>query len=210
MISVTSPNMLQKAWNGVRPELRVGFRASWRRIIIKKNEFFLKKVCKVQFYSYLCNPIRGNSSVGRAQPCQGWGREFESRFPLQESAEMLTFFLKTLPDEVSIYSVVLFRRRLFCLYIGSTENPGCFAFPSTKSHLFMDRSMKWRLLSIKRAVSVDRIAQSRHSERTANLFPRGGRPLLIIEIYQPTFSVDPKKIQDFALSPPQTSDNSGH
>ena len=25
----------------------------------------------------------GNSSVGRAQPCQGWGREFESRFPLQ-------------------------------------------------------------------------------------------------------------------------------
>ena len=28
---------------------------------------------------------RGNSSVGRAQPCQGWGREFESRFPLQIS-----------------------------------------------------------------------------------------------------------------------------
>ena len=25
---------------------------------------------------------RGNSSVGRAQPCQGWGREFEPRFPL--------------------------------------------------------------------------------------------------------------------------------
>ena len=24
----------------------------------------------------------GNSSVGRAQPCQGWGREFESRLPL--------------------------------------------------------------------------------------------------------------------------------
>src|SRR5881394_2673231 len=24
----------------------------------------------------------GNSSVGRAQPCQGWGRGFESRFPL--------------------------------------------------------------------------------------------------------------------------------
>ena len=24
-----------------------------------------------------------SSSVGRAQPCQGWGREFESRFPLQ-------------------------------------------------------------------------------------------------------------------------------
>src|SRR5438876_4094627 len=27
---------------------------------------------------------RGNSSVGRAQPCQGWGRGFESRFPLWE------------------------------------------------------------------------------------------------------------------------------
>ena len=26
----------------------------------------------------------GNSSVGRAQPCQGWGREFESRFPLHD------------------------------------------------------------------------------------------------------------------------------
>ncbi len=26
--------------------------------------------------------IRGNSSVGRAQPCQGWGRGSESRFPL--------------------------------------------------------------------------------------------------------------------------------
>ena len=26
---------------------------------------------------------RGSSSVGRAQPCQGWGREFEPRLPLQ-------------------------------------------------------------------------------------------------------------------------------
>ena len=26
----------------------------------------------------------GNSSVGRAQPCQGWGREFEPRFPLNK------------------------------------------------------------------------------------------------------------------------------
>ena len=25
---------------------------------------------------------RGSSSVGRAQPCQGWGRGFESRLPL--------------------------------------------------------------------------------------------------------------------------------
>ena len=27
--------------------------------------------------------IRGCGSVGRAQPCQGWGREFESRHPLE-------------------------------------------------------------------------------------------------------------------------------
>ena len=26
-----------------------------------------------------------NSSVGRAQPCQGWGRGFESRFSLKEN-----------------------------------------------------------------------------------------------------------------------------
>ena len=32
-------------------------------------------------------PFRGNSSVGRARPCQGRGREFESRFPLQCSRE---------------------------------------------------------------------------------------------------------------------------
>ena len=30
----------------------------------------------------------GNSSVGRAQPCQGWGREFESRFPLCKWKEL--------------------------------------------------------------------------------------------------------------------------
>ena len=29
------------------------------------------------------NSCCGNSSVGRARPCQGRGREFESRFPLQ-------------------------------------------------------------------------------------------------------------------------------
>ena len=34
---------------------------------------------------YLCTVKQqcGNSSVGRARPCQGRGREFEPRFPLQ-------------------------------------------------------------------------------------------------------------------------------
>ncbi len=40
----------------------------------------------------------GNSSVGRAQPCQGWGREFESRFPLQISqSPVLPGFLVSAP-----------------------------------------------------------------------------------------------------------------
>src|SRR5690606_7804729 len=33
----------------------------------------------------------GNSSVGRARPCQGRGREFESRFPLQISPRCFPF-----------------------------------------------------------------------------------------------------------------------
>ena len=70
-----------------------------------KNEkyfkFFLKKFWRLKFLLYLCtrNPIErlaalkhicGNSSVGRAQPCQGWGREFESRFPLTKRRRQLS------------------------------------------------------------------------------------------------------------------------
>src|SRR3989344_8050872 len=39
----------------------------------------------------------GNSSVGRAQPCQGLGREFETLFPLQfpqKGKQMLPFFVR--------------------------------------------------------------------------------------------------------------------
>ena len=38
-----------------------------------------------EFESHLLHQRKecGNSSVGRAQPCQGWGREFEPRFPLK-------------------------------------------------------------------------------------------------------------------------------
>ena len=32
-------------------------------------------------------PICGNSSVGRARPCQGRGRGSESRFPLKKSPD---------------------------------------------------------------------------------------------------------------------------
>ncbi len=37
--------------------------------------------------------LSGNSSVGRAQPCQGWGRGFESRFPLQKLSVVTAFFI---------------------------------------------------------------------------------------------------------------------
>ena len=62
----------------------------------QKVAIFLQKICgnkKIALYlqsqnrKMVCSVLIkcGNSSVGRAQPCQGWGREFESRFPLQES-----------------------------------------------------------------------------------------------------------------------------
>ena len=35
------------------------------------------------------NKLSRSSSVGRAQPCQGWGREFESRLLLLEKPLLL-------------------------------------------------------------------------------------------------------------------------
>ena len=52
----------------------------------KKNLLFQKKVVPLHPQSREMLLERGfksgNSSVGRAQPCQGWGRGSESRFPL--------------------------------------------------------------------------------------------------------------------------------
>ena len=65
--------------------------------------FFCEKIWSIQKKAVLLHPLSresddlleinkekkcGNSSVGRAQPCQGWGREFESRFPLFFFAQM--------------------------------------------------------------------------------------------------------------------------
>src|SRR5450631_4659292 len=56
---------------------------SWRRLIF----FGLGTQCCLDFAGAepTISPPRGsgNSSVGRASPCQGEGREFESPFPLQ-------------------------------------------------------------------------------------------------------------------------------
>ena len=56
-----------------------------------KNLFFKKifgdsefcRIFAVPFNGNVSLTFCGNSSVGRARPCQGRGREFESRFPLQ-------------------------------------------------------------------------------------------------------------------------------
>ena len=47
----------------------------------KIGDLFCRVVTKTcNFWNKNC----GNSSVGRARPCQGRGREFESRFPLNK------------------------------------------------------------------------------------------------------------------------------
>ena len=58
---------------------------------MKKVAFFFGDKEKVSIFA-LAKQKRGNSSVGRAQPCQGWGREFEPRFPLQKPQRNLGLF----------------------------------------------------------------------------------------------------------------------
>ena len=65
--------------------------------ILRKNKirllFFGKKGKSPNFV-----PQRGNSSAGRARPCQGRGRGFESRFPLQVRCTYIGLFLfSTIP-----------------------------------------------------------------------------------------------------------------
>ena len=62
-------------------------------LLEEKHMFFRKKLQKSLEVIKKCLPLHsqtkrtgncGSSSVGRAQPCQGWGREFEPRLPLQK------------------------------------------------------------------------------------------------------------------------------
>ena len=51
--------------------------------------FFLKRVCLLRkrplyLHSQSARNTSGSSSVGRARPCQGRGRGFESRLPLEK------------------------------------------------------------------------------------------------------------------------------
>ena len=55
----------------------------------RNQHIFRRKIC-------------GNSSVGRARPCQGRGREFESRFPLQtKKASLLRGFFVVRPGRTT-------------------------------------------------------------------------------------------------------------
>ena len=90
-----------------------------------------------------------SSSVGRAQPCQGWGREFEPRLLLQDKQghlRMTLNFENTVASAISPDGVQSYVSRPCAqggFFYGSTENLGCFAFSASQ-------------------------AQSRNSERSAN------------------------------------------
>ena len=98
----------------------------------------------------------GNSSVGRAQPCQGWGREFESRFPLfdgalvqlvrihachawghgfesrthrKKEAEMLPFLYMALSPALPRRGVGIYSAKMLCFTgFGQSQWCGCSAF----------------------------------------------------------------------------------
>ena len=54
------------------------------RVQEKNWKIFLENTCGIEkSCTFAPRNKSGNSSVGRARPCQGRGREFESRFPLQ-------------------------------------------------------------------------------------------------------------------------------
>ncbi len=58
--------------------------------------FLLRQSLHLFLQPVLRNITCGSSSAGRAQPCQGWGRGFESRLPLQKISSLCGgFFLKT-------------------------------------------------------------------------------------------------------------------
>ncbi len=47
------------------------------KFVFRRESFYAVRSKNLAKFAKLC----GNSSVGRAQPCQGWGRGFETRFP---------------------------------------------------------------------------------------------------------------------------------
>ena len=65
--------------------------------LANKYHFFPIFLLHFKKIVYLCTRKKrecGNSSVGRAQPCQGWGRGFKSRLPLFYPYILRMLFLK--------------------------------------------------------------------------------------------------------------------
>ena len=58
--------------------------------------------------TFFTERISGNSSVGRARPCQGRGREFESRFPLQKSH----------PSSILVHILEIYLLKSLVVFIG--------------------------------------------------------------------------------------------
>ena len=56
------------------------------KVEVASSRLVSRSIFKNAANEYKC----GNSSVGRAQPSQGWGREFETRFPLHNYFSMRT------------------------------------------------------------------------------------------------------------------------
>ena len=82
----------------------------------------------------------GNSSVGRAQPCQGWGREFEPRFPL-----MLAQVAELVDAHVSGACV---ERRAGSTPVLGTKAKGPIFFLECRTFLFMWFSVCVRRLAV--------------------------------------------------------------
>ena len=61
-----------------------------KMFILRVQKLLLISQKLVIFVPVLCAKSE-SSSVGRAQPCQGWGREFESRLSLNLPLTYLSF-----------------------------------------------------------------------------------------------------------------------
>ena len=48
----------------------------------------------------------GNSSVGRAQPCQGWGRGSESRFPLNSERKLRFWYFEFVLEFIVLHITI--------------------------------------------------------------------------------------------------------
>ena len=99
---------IERRWKG--PSGGIGRRARFRCVCREACRF---ESCFGHFSLSVKERICGNSSVGRAQPCQGWGREFESRFPLHLRNYQFPKQTKTSPLESNLRGIFFLHTLLF-------------------------------------------------------------------------------------------------